>query len=128
MKKKQLAVLALVIVAGGLTIVKAQSLSANSSDSKQNLENKSKKILYFNPEVFHNVEEIVEPTNTAFFSAVSDKISSLRNNKMMRADSPIEFDNIDAETIKEYCLNNNADFAVIPSVHSFFVGLGKYVF
>ena len=128
MKKKQLAVLALVIVAGGLTIVKAQSLSANSSDSKQNLENKSKKILYFNPEVFPNVEEIVEPTNTAFFSAVSDKISSLRNNKMMRADSPIEFDNIDAETIKEYCLNNNADFAVIPKVKYFKVGLGKYVF
>ena len=128
MKKKQLAVLALVIIAGGLTIVKAQSLSANSSDSKQSSENKSKKILYFNPEVFPNVEEIVEPTNTAFFSAVSDKISSLRNNKMMRADSPVEFDNIDIETIKEYCVNNNADFAVIPKVKYFKVGLGKYVF
>ena len=47
---------------------------------------------------------------------------------MLRADSPIDFDNIDIEAIKDYCLNNNADYAIVPKVKYFKVGFGKYVF
>ncbi len=128
MDKKRLATAAILIIAGGILAVKAQSLSSNNSDLKQGQDHKSKKILYFNPQVYPNLEEIKEPTNSVFFSTVSDKVSSLRNNKMLRADSPIDFDNIDIEAIKDYCLNNNADYAIVPKVKYFKVGFGKYVF
>lgn len=128
MNKKRLATAAVLIIAGGILAIKAQSLTSNNTDLKQAGDNKSKKILYFNPQVYPNVEEIKEPTNSVFFSAVSDKVSSLRNNKMLRAESPLDFDNIDIEAIKDYCLNNNADYAVIPKVKYFKVGLGKFVF
>lgn len=128
MKKNRLALVVLVLVAGGLAVAKAQSFSSNGNLDAQSSDLQQKKIIYFNPEVFPNVEEIKDATNTAFFSAVSDKILSLPKNAMLRADAPVEFDNIDVESIKEYCKNNNADFAVVPKVQYFKVGLGKYVF
>lgn len=101
----------------GLASVKAQ----------KNTEHKIKKVLYFNPEVEPDIDEIKEPTNHAFFSAVSDNVSG-RKNKMLRTETQIPFDSIDKKTIADYCINNDADFAIVPKVRYFKVGIGKYVF
>lgn len=85
-------------------------------------------IIYFNPEIFPDVEEIKEPTYSSFFSAVSDRYGRFRNYKMLRVDANIPFDSANAELLKEFCENNNADLAVVPKVKFFKVGLGKYVF
>ena len=87
-----------------------------------------KTVLYFNPEIFPDITEIKEPTYTAFYSATSDKMKSLGNIKYLQVDTPISFDDVDTKTVKEICLNNNADVAVIPKVKYFKVGFGKYVF
>lgn len=128
MKKNRLALVVIVLVAGCFAVAKAQAITSNDNFDSQNSDLQQKKIIYFNPEIYPNVEEIKDQTNTAFFSAVSDKILSLPKNAMLRADAPVEFDNIDVESIKEYCKNNSADFAVVPKVQYFKVGLGKYVF
>lgn len=128
MKKKNLAVIALLIVAGGIVVTRAQSLSSNDGTNKSIPEQKIKKVLYFNPQVYPNLDEIKEPTNTAFFSAVSDEYSSLKRSSMLRADITNEADEISAESIREYCRNNDADFAIVPKVKYFKVGIGKYVF
>jgi hypothetical protein len=101
----------------GATLVKAQ----------KNIDNKTKKVLYFNPEVDPDIDEIKEPTNNAFFSAVSDNLSG-RKNKMLKTEVQVSFDSIDKQTIVDYCINNDADFAVVPKVKYFKVGIGKYVF
>lgn len=88
---------------------------------------RSQKILYFNPEVYPDLPEIIEPTNTAFFSAVSNRFAA-SNSKMIRAENPMTYDSVDAVTVKDFCKNNGADFAVIPKVKYFKVGLGQYVF
>jgi hypothetical protein len=87
----------------------------------------ARKVLYFNPEVDPDIEEIKEPTNTAFFSAVSDNLSE-RKNRMLKTESQVSFDHVDKQTISDYCINNDADFAVVPKVKYFKVGIGKYVF
>ena len=89
---------------------------------------KVKTVLYFNPEVFPDISEIKEPTYTAFYSATSDKMKSLGNIKYLQVDTPILFDDVNTETVKEICQNNNADIAVVPKVTYFKVGFGKYVF
>lgn len=101
--------------------VKGTNLTASKDSKNQN-------ILYFNPEVFPDIEEIKEPTYSAFYAAVSGKIDDYRHYKMMRVDSYISFDSVDVEAIKEFCRNNNAPFAIVPKVKYFKVGLGKYVF
>jgi len=98
-----------------------------SVKAQKNTDDRIKKILYFNPEVEPDIEEIKEPTNHAFFSAVSDNLSE-RRNRMLRTETQISFDSIDTKTITDYCLNNDADFAVVPKVKYFKVGIGKYVF
>lgn len=89
---------------------------------------KVKTVLYFNPEVFPDINEIKEPTYTAFYAATSDKMKSLGNIKYLQVDTPISFDDVDSKTVKEICENNNADVAIIPKVKYFKVGFGKYVF
>lgn len=89
---------------------------------------KIKTVLYFNPEVFPDISEIKEPTYTAFYSATSDKMRSLGNIKYLQVDTPILFDDVNTETVREICQNNNADIAVVPKVTYFKVGFGKYVF
>jgi len=120
----------ILLFAGALAIlfVGVTKLNAQKNDALRPSAIKEKKTVYFNPEVYPNIDEIKEPTNLAFFSAVSDKINYYKNNKMIRADIPIEFDSVDAHTIEEYCKNNEADFAIVPKVKYFKVGLGKYVF
>ena len=89
---------------------------------------KSQHILYFNPEVFPDINEIKEPTYSAFYAAVSEKGNDILNLKMLRVDSPLPFDTVDADLIKEFCKNNNAALAVVPKVKYFKVGFGKYIF
>lgn len=98
-----------------------------SVKAQKNTDHKIKKVLYFNPEVEPDIDEIKEPTNHAFFSAVSDNVSG-RKNKMLRTETQIPFDSIDKQTIADYCINNDADFAIVPKVRYFKVGIGKYVF
>jgi hypothetical protein len=99
----------------------------SSLKAQKNTGDKIKKVLYFNPEVDPDIEEIKEPTNTAFFSAVSDNLSE-RKNRMLKTETQISFDSIDKKTIADYCDNNDADFAIVPKVKYFKVGIGKYVF
>lgn len=103
-------------------------LKAQKADAVKFSEIKEKKTIYFTPEIYPNIDEIKEPTNQAFFSAVSDKINDYKNNRIIKVDLPSEYDSIDTKTIEEYCVNNDADFAVVPKVKYFKVGLGKYVF
>ncbi|WP_228372227.1 pyruvate decarboxylase [Chryseobacterium gregarium] len=100
---------------------------ASSVKAQKNPDNKTRKVLYFNPQVDPDIEEIKEPTNTAFFSAVSDNLSE-RRNRMLKTEIQVSFDSIDKQTISDYCINNDADFAVVPKVKYFKVGIGKYVF
>ncbi|RXM53720.1 MULTISPECIES: pyruvate decarboxylase [unclassified Chryseobacterium] len=98
-----------------------------SVQAQRNADDKIKKVLYFNPEVEPDIDEIKEPTNNAFFDAVSDNFSG-RRNKMLRAEVQVPFDSIDKQTIVDYCSNNDADFAIVSKVRYFKVGFGKYVF
>ena len=102
--------------------------AVSAQNALLNKDEKSYQILYFNPEVFPNIEEIKEPTYTAFFSALSDHMSTSKNNKLLRVDYDIPYDEPDAASIAEFCTNNNAQYAVVPKVKYFKVGFGKYVF
>ena len=90
---------------------------------------KIKKVIYFQPTVFPEIEEIKPPTNQAFFSAVTDQMSLYSGNiKTVQMDSSMDYDNIDIEYIKEVGKNNNAEAIIVPKVKYFKVGIGKYVF
>ena len=90
---------------------------------------KVKKIIYFQPAVFPEIEEIKPPTNQAFFSAVTDQMSLYSGNiKTVQMDSSMDYDNVDTEYIKEVGKNNNAEAIIVPKVKYFKVGIGKYVF
>lgn len=93
-----------------------------------NKEAKIYKILYFNPEVFPDIEEIKEPTYSAFFSALSDHLSASKISKLLRVDYDIPYEDVETNMIAEFCENNNAQYAVVPKVKYFKVGFGKYVF
>lgn len=117
MEKKITFIILTGLFLGGAFMVKAQKSTGE----------KISKVLYFNPEVEPDIQEIKEPTNTAFFGAVSDNLSE-RKNRMLKTETQISFDSIDKQTIADYCINNDADFAIVPKVKYFKVGLGKYVF
>lgn len=125
--RKLFTILALAILFGGFALARGQSL-ASGTPSLPDQKLKEKRVIYFNPEVYPDIDEIKGPTNAAFFSAVSDKISKMENNSMLRAEVPVTFDSVNVSSIQEYCKNNNADFAIVPKVRYFKVGLGKLVF
>ena len=81
-----------------------RSVSAQNSVFNRDL--KIQNVIYFNPEVFPDIDEIKEPTYSAFYSAVSDRISHFRNYKMLRVDANLTFDSADVKTLKE--LSNNS--------------------
>lgn len=85
-------------------------------------------IVYFSPEIDPDIEEIKSPTYSAFFSAVSNKMHQYSELKMVRVDSPMKYDSIDPNSIKEFCVNNNSQVAVIPKIKYFKVGFGKLTF
>ncbi|WP_332020510.1 pyruvate decarboxylase [Kaistella sp.] len=103
-----------------------QSLPAQNITAAKDLKNQN--IIHFNPEVFPDIDEIKEPTYTAFYAAVSEKTQYFRNYNMLRVDSYMPYDAVDVDAVVEYCKNNNAQLAVIPKVKYFKVGVGKYVF
>ena len=121
MKKIYLFSLIFTFTLTGMQQVIAQRTANTKTD-------KVRSIIYFNPEVFPEIEEIKEPTYTAFYSAVAEAQGHFKNYKMLRVDSYVPYDAVDAKDIIEYCRNNNAELAVIPKVKYFKVGLGKYVF
>ena len=89
---------------------------------------KSQTVIYFNPTVYPNIEEIRQPTYDAFFTAVSDRVEKNRNYKMLRVESGIPYDEVDSNAVQQFCENNGADYAVVPKVKFFKVGIGQYVF
>ncbi len=104
------------------------SCAAAAQNSFSLRTDKDYQILYFNPEIFPDIEEIKEPTYAAFFSALSDQVSAARAGRLLRVDYNIVYDSPSTDLIAEFCENNNAQFAVLPKVKYFKVGLGKYVF
>jgi hypothetical protein len=87
------------------------------------------RIVYFDPEVYPNFEGIKEPTHNVIYSAVSDELKNYGNYKIMHINNAnIKYDSVDVNMIKESCLNNGAEIAIVPKVKYFKVGLGKYVF
>jgi len=116
--------LLLYIVLSTVFITSISSVKAQKTGTHE----KIKKILYFNPQVEPDLEEIKDPTNNAFFSTVSDNVSTFKRNRMLRSEVQVSYDSIDAKTISEYSKNNDADFVIVPKVKYFKVGLGKYVF
>lgn len=121
MKKIYQLLFSLLFILSGFQMVSAQLGVSQKEDKKQN-------IIYFNPEIFPEIEEIKEPTYMAFYSATSEKSSPFRSYKSLRVDANIPYDSVDIDAIKEYCKNNNAQLAVVPKVKYFKVGFGKYVF
>ncbi len=109
----------------GFQIYEAQ-LYTNSLEQKTSRNNKV--IIYFNPEIVPNVDEIRDVTYDSFFSAVTDRFSRTKNNTVSRVQTPVSYDNVDIETVKQIIENNDADFAVVPKVKFFKVGIGTYVF
>ncbi|PZU08941.1 MAG: pyruvate decarboxylase, partial [Chryseobacterium sp.] len=102
-----------------LAITSFLLIGTASIKAQKNTDDKIKKVLYFNPEVEPDIEEIKEPTNNAFFSTVSDNTSNMKRNKMLRAEVQIPYDSIDKQTIIDYCSNNATDFAIVPKVKYF---------
>ncbi len=120
MKKVLVLSSVVIVVLMGVSIANAQTpLSALDDDPK---------IIYFNPDIYPDIEEIKEPTNQAFFDAVSNQSGKFRKAKVLKAETPLSYEEVDTTTIVEYCKNNDADFAVVPKVKYFKVGIGKYVF
>lgn len=107
-------------------ITGCQSVQAQKNDSAKI--SKTPTIIYFNPTVFPDIEEIKEPTYSAFFSALAEGLQGNRSYHMLRVDANMAFDSVNTPSVKEYCTHNNATFAVVPNVKYFKVGFGKYVF
>ncbi|MBP7173319.1 MAG: pyruvate decarboxylase [Cloacibacterium sp.] len=95
----------------------------------QNLKlEKINKVVYFQPDIFPEIEEIKSPTYQTFFSAVTDQMKMYGGLKTIQMDSSMSYDSIDVESLKEICKNNEAEVAVVPKIKYFKVGIGKYVF
>ena len=117
-------------IAAGLVLTGCSSFGSKLLGYKPDYKlGKIKKIIYFQPTVFPEIEEIKPPTNQAFFSAVTDQMSLYSGNiKTVQMDSSMDYDNVDTEYIKEVGKNNNAEVIIVPKVKYFKVGIGKYVF
>ena len=117
-------------ITAGLVLVGCSSFGSKLLGYKPDYKlGKIKKIIYFQPTVFPEIEEIKPPTNQAFFSAVTDQMSLYSGNiKIVQMDSSMDYDNVDTEYIKEVGKNNNAEAIIVPKVKYFKVGIGKYVF
>ena len=116
-------------IAAGVVLIGCKSFGSSLIEFNNSIKLKHvDRIVYFDPEVFPNYDGIKSPTNLALYSAVSDELKKYGNFKIMHINEPIKYDSIDSETVKELCINNGAEVAIIPKVKYFKVGLGKYVF
>lgn len=86
------------------------------------------RIVYFEPEVYPDFEGIKEPTNNTFFSALTNELKNYGSYKVLRINTSVKYDSIDNNLVKELCINNGAEVAIVPKIKYFKVGLGKYVF
>lgn len=130
-KMKKLLFPLLFIAAGTLVLTSCIGVSKRSNlaeNSLDNLQHDKHRIVYFNPEVYPDVEEIKFPSYQAFFDGVTEKLGKFEHLKVTRVETPLVYDSIDVQTIKEICRHNNSDLAVVPKIKYFKVGLGKYVF
>lgn len=86
------------------------------------------RVIYLDPEIDPDIDEIKDPTYLAFFSAVTDNIRLNNGHRMVRINNTMKYDSIDANTLKEFCVNNDSQLVIVPKVKYFKVGFGKYVF
>ncbi len=100
----------------------AQHLDQNTLPSKT-----KNTIVFLNPTIEPEVEEIKKTTNDAFFSSVTEYISSINNVKMLRVQMPVNYENESKADIMDACKNNDAQFAVVSKIKFFKVGFGKYI-
>ncbi len=124
MKKTVSIFLSMLILLTACKNLDAQVPQKNSFREKM----EERTILYFAPEISPYVEEIKDATYDSFFSAVTDRFAKLRNHTLLTVNTPISYENTDAELIRDMCKNNNAHFAVVPKVKFFKVGIGQFVF
>ena len=119
----------IVITASACVIVSCAMVGNRVEYINRNIKiGKVQRIIIFDPEVFPDVSEIKEPTNTAYFNALSNELKILGDYKLLRINSAANYDFTEINTIKELCANNNADVVLVPKVKYFKVGIGKYVF
>ncbi len=88
---------------------------------------RSTTVLFFSPEIDPKVEEITDVTNISFFSETTDRFSNSPNFRMVKTETVNSYHQPDSAVITEFCANNDAQFAVIPKVKFFKVGIGRYV-
>lgn len=116
-------------IAAGVILIGCKSFGSSLVKLNNSIKLKHvDRIVYFDPEVFPDYDGIKAPTNSAFFAAISDELKKYGSFKIMHINEPLKYDSINSETVRELCINNNAEIAIIPKVKYFKVGLGKYVF
>lgn len=128
MKKYLLPVL--LLAAGAIALKSMSSVTAApyiDPTTDPYAQQKVQEIVIFNPEVDPDIEELLFPSYQTFFDGVTQEFSKNRNVNINRIETPLEFDKVDEEFIKEICLHNNSDFAVVPKIKYFKVGIGRYV-
>ena len=128
MKKFLLPVL--LLTAGALILKSFTSVSASSySDTYIDPYNQQKvqEIIIFNPEIDPNIAELRFPSYQTFFDGVTSEFARNKNVNINRIETPMIYDDVDIESIKEICKYNNSDLAVVPKIKYFKVGLGRYV-
>lgn len=119
----------ILITLTGIILINCSSFGSKILYYDQNYQSeKIKKVIYFQPTVFPEIEEIKPPTNQAFFSAVTDQMSTYSQIKTIQMDHSLDYDNVNTQYIREVGTNNNAEIIIIPKVKYFKVGIGKYVF
>jgi hypothetical protein len=116
-------------IAAGVVLIGCKSFGSSLIKFNNSIKLKHvDRIVYFDPEVFPDYDGIKSPTNLALYAAVSDELKKYGNYKIMHINDPVKYDSINSDIIKELCINNGAEVAIIPKVKYFKVGLGKYVF
>lgn len=126
MDKKKIILLGLL---AGLTLVGCASMGEKLIHYNTNYKlGKINKIIFFQPSVFPEVEEIKHPTSQAFFGSVTEHTRLNSNIKAVPMDHALNYENIDIQYIKDVAQNNNAEAVIVPHIKYFKVGFGKYVF
>lgn len=116
-------------IAAGVVLIGCKSFGSSLIKFNNSIKLKHvDRIVYFDPEVFPDYDGIKAPTNLALYAAVSDELKKYGNYKIMHINDPVKYDSINSDVIKELCINNGAEVAIVPKVKYFKVGLGKYVF
>ena len=108
--------------------ISLQSCQAQNTGEVDFASKSKNTIIYFNPQIEPEVEEIKHTTNDAFFNAVSDYFSNMSNAKMLKVQIPINYSDVNKTDLIDACKYNDAKFAVVPKVKFFKVGFGKYIF